>query len=67
MSESILKAIIRLLVIVAKEDDDVTLDEKSTVLQFLYDNFTKDDAKRHYYFFESLIKNYSSQRKLRSM
>ncbi len=55
MSESILKAIIRLLVIVAKEDDEVTLDEKSTVLQFLYDNFTKDDAKKHYDFFESLI------------
>jgi ABC-type multidrug transport system ATPase subunit/tellurite resistance protein len=55
MSESILKAIIRLLVIVAKEDDEVTLDEKSTVLQFLYDNFAKDDAKKYYEFFESLI------------
>ena len=55
MSESILKAIIRLLVIVAKEDNEVTLDEKSTVLQFLYDNFTKDDAKKYYGFFESLI------------
>jgi ABC-type multidrug transport system ATPase subunit/tellurite resistance protein len=55
MSESILKAIIRLLVIVAKEDNEVTLDEKSTILQFLYDNFAKDDAKRHYDFFESLI------------
>ena len=55
MSEIILKAIIRLLVIVAKEDNEVTLDEKSTVLKFLYDNFTKEDAKRYYDFFESVI------------
>lgn len=55
MSESILQAIIRLLVIVAKEDGEVTLDEKSTILQFLYDNFAKDDAKKYYMFFESLI------------
>ena len=55
MSEEILKAIIQLLVIVAKEDE-VTLDEKASILNFLMENFAKDDANRYYRFFENLIK-----------
>ncbi|MFY0688627.1 MAG: ATP-binding cassette domain-containing protein [Cyclobacteriaceae bacterium] len=54
MSEEILKAIIHLLVIVAKEDE-VTLDEKASILNFLMENFAKDDANRYYRLFEELI------------
>ncbi len=54
MSEDILKAIIQLLTIVAKEDD-VTLDEKATVLNFLMENLSQNDANRYYRFFENII------------
>ncbi|MEQ8907146.1 ATP-binding cassette domain-containing protein [Ekhidna sp.] len=47
MSEELLKAIIRLLVIVAKEEGVVDESEKDTVRDFLYENVTRDDTK-HY-------------------
>lgn len=60
MSEQILEAIIRLLAIVAREDD-VTLDEKATIANFLVDNVTMDDAARHLQTFEELAESKESQ------
>ncbi|MEM8909961.1 MAG: TerB family tellurite resistance protein, partial [Bacteroidota bacterium] len=47
MSEELLKAIIQLLVIVAKEGDEVDESEKNSVRQFLYENVSREDTK-HY-------------------
>ena len=47
MSEELLKAIIRLLVIVAKEGDEVDESEKNSVRQFLYENVSREETK-HY-------------------
>ncbi len=47
MSEELLKAIIRLLVIVAKEEGEVDESEKDSVRDFLYENVSRDDTK-HY-------------------
>ena len=47
MSEELLKAIIRLLVIVAKEEGEVAETEKESVRQFLYENVSREDTK-HY-------------------
>ena len=47
MSEELLKAIIRLLVIVAKEEGEVVQAEKDSVRQFLYENVSREDTK-HY-------------------
>ncbi|MEO9868939.1 MAG: TerB family tellurite resistance protein, partial [Ekhidna sp.] len=47
MSEELLKAIIRLLVIVAKEEGEVDESEKESVRDFLYENVSRDDTK-HY-------------------
>ncbi|MEM9896914.1 MAG: TerB family tellurite resistance protein, partial [Bacteroidota bacterium] len=47
MSEELLKAIIRLLVIVAKEEGEVDESEKDAVRDFLYENVSRDDT-RHY-------------------
>ena len=47
MSEELLKAIIRLLVIVAKEEGEVDESEKESVREFLYENVSRDDIK-HY-------------------
>lgn len=47
MSEELLKAIIRLLVIVAKEEGEVDETEKDSVRQFLYENVSREDTK-HY-------------------
>lgn len=47
MSEKLLKAIIRLLVIVAKEEGEVDETEKDSVRQFLYENVSREDTK-HY-------------------
>ena len=47
MSEELLKAIIRLLVIVAKEEDVVDESEKNSVRQFLFENVSREDTK-HY-------------------
>ncbi|MDH5608671.1 MAG: ATP-binding cassette domain-containing protein, partial [Cyclobacteriaceae bacterium] len=55
MSEEILKAIIQLLAIVAQEDD-VTLDEKASIKNFLTESLSANEAEKYYQFFESLIK-----------
>lgn len=47
MSEKLLKAIIRLLVIVAKEEGQVDDTEKDSVREFLYENISRDETK-HY-------------------
>ena len=47
MSEELLKAIIRLLVIVAKEEGEVDESEKDALRDFLYENVSRDDT-RHY-------------------
>ena len=47
MSEELLKAIIRLLVIVAKEEGEVDESEKESVRDFLYENVSRDET-RHY-------------------
>lgn len=47
MSEKLLKAIIRLLVIVAKEEGEVDETEKDSVREFLYENVARDEIK-HY-------------------
>ncbi|MBV6643825.1 MAG: ATP-binding cassette domain-containing protein [Cyclobacteriaceae bacterium] len=51
MSEEILRAIIQLLAIVAKEDD-VTLDEKASIENFLLESLTKEDTKKYLTLFE---------------
>jgi ABC-type multidrug transport system ATPase subunit/uncharacterized tellurite resistance protein B-like protein len=47
MSEKLLKAIIQLLVIVAKEDGVVHEDEKATVRDFLLENVSREDYTRY--------------------
>lgn len=47
MSEELLKAIIQLLVIVAKEEGEVDDTEKDSVREFLYENVSREDTK-HY-------------------
>ena len=47
MSEELLKAIIRLLVIVAKEEGEVDDTEKDSVREFLYENVSRDETN-HY-------------------
>ena len=47
LSEELLKAIIRLLVIVAKEEGEVDESEKDALRDFLYENVSRDDT-RHY-------------------
>ncbi len=54
MSEKILKAIIQLLAIVAKEDQ-VTLDEKASIKNFLNESLSTEDAEKYFKYFESLI------------
>ncbi len=47
MSEELLKAIIRLLVIVAKEDGKVDETEKESVRQFLYENVSREETRKY--------------------
>ena len=58
MSEQILKAIIQLLAIVAKEDD-ITKDEISAIRDFLNESLSADDAKRYLILFKELAKKQS--------
>ncbi len=53
MSEHILKAIIQLLAIVAREDD-VTLDEKASIENFLLDNLSKEDTAKYMDLFDEM-------------
>ena len=45
MSEKLLKTLIRLLVIVAKEQEEVGDSEKESVREFLYENVSRDEIK----------------------
>lgn len=56
MSEEVLNAIIQLLAIVAKEDD-VTLDERASIKNFLSDSLPRDDAKKYMALFDHLSEN----------
>jgi len=55
MSEQILKAIIQLLAIVAKEDD-ITKDEIAAIRDFLSESLSDDDARRYLILFKELAK-----------
>ena len=54
MSEEILRAIIHLLAIVAKEDE-VTLDEKASILSFLKESVTEEDANKYLGHFDKYV------------
>ncbi len=54
MSEQILKAIIQLLAIVAKEDD-LTKDEISAIEEFLAESLSFDDARKYLKLFKELV------------
>jgi len=53
MSEELLKAIIQLLAIVAKEDQ-VTEDERETIEKFLSENLNKEDVQKYLKLFDKL-------------
>ncbi len=61
MSEQILKAIIQLLAIVAKEDD-LTKDEIAAIQDFLSESLSNDDAKRYMRYFKELAKDDGSSK-----
>ena len=54
MSDQLLKTILQLLVIVAREDD-VTSSERDAVLKFLEENVSADECKRYIAFFDKLV------------
>ncbi|WP_436514414.1 ATP-binding cassette domain-containing protein [Ekhidna sp. To15] len=56
MSEELLKAIIRLLVIVAKEEGKVDESEKESVREFLYENVSRDDTKHYLKILDEYVK-----------
>lgn len=56
MSEELLKAIIRLLVIVAKEEGEVDESEKESVREFLYENVSRDDTKHYLKVLDEYVK-----------
>lgn len=56
MSEQLLRAIIHLLAIVAKEDD-VTDDERSAIEEFLLENLNKKDSSKFLVLFDEMCKN----------
>ena len=51
-----LKAIIRLLVIVAKEEGEVDESEKESVREFLYENVSRDDTKHYLKILDEYVK-----------
>ncbi|WP_420317185.1 ATP-binding cassette domain-containing protein [Ekhidna sp.] len=56
MSEELLKAIIRLLVIVAKEEGEVDESEKDSVRDFLYENVSRDDTRYYLKILDDYVK-----------
>ena len=56
MSEELLKAIIQLLAIVAKEDQ-VTADERDTIEKFLNENLNKEEVQKYMKLFDKLTSN----------
>ena len=63
MSEQLLKAIIHLLAIVAKEDD-VTEDERSAIEDFLLENLSKDESLKYMQLFDQLTSHMSGDREV---
>ncbi|UXP31071.1 ATP-binding cassette domain-containing protein [Reichenbachiella agarivorans] len=61
MSEQLLRAIIHLLAIVAKEDD-VTEDERRAIHEFLLENLNKDDSARYLKLFDEMTTNMANGR-----
>ncbi|UXX78055.1 ATP-binding cassette domain-containing protein [Reichenbachiella carrageenanivorans] len=61
MSEQLLKAIIHLLAIVAKEDD-VTEDERNSIEDFLLENLSKGDSLKYMQLFDQMTSHMSSER-----
>jgi len=60
MSEQLLRAIIHLLAIVAKEDD-VTEEERLSIEQFLEENISRQDKEKYMVLFDQLSANMLSQ------
>lgn len=60
MSEELLKAIIKLLVIVAKEDGVVLESEKDSVRNFLYENVSREDTQYYLRLLDQYIKEVST-------
>ncbi|MEM9895082.1 MAG: ATP-binding cassette domain-containing protein [Bacteroidota bacterium] len=56
MSEELLKAIMRLLVIVAKEEGFVDESEINAVRDFLYENVSRDDTKHYLLLLDKYVK-----------
>ena len=56
MSEKLLKAIINLLAIVAKEDE-VTEDERNSIEKFLVENIGKEEAAKYIRFFDRISRS----------
>ncbi|WP_425389710.1 ATP-binding cassette domain-containing protein [Ekhidna sp.] len=56
MSEELLKAIIRLLVIVAKEEGEVDDSEIQSVRDFLYENVSRDDTRYYLGILDEYVK-----------
>lgn len=56
MSEELLRAIIQLLAIVAKEDQ-VTADERDTIAKFLAENLNKEEVQKYLKLFDKLTSN----------
>ncbi|WP_109830693.1 ATP-binding cassette domain-containing protein [Reichenbachiella versicolor] len=63
MSEQLLKAIIHLLAIVAKEDD-VTEDERQAIVDFLLENVSKKDVDKFMKLFDQLSEQMAGERKV---
>ncbi|MEP0367164.1 MAG: ATP-binding cassette domain-containing protein [Cyclobacteriaceae bacterium] len=63
MSEEVLNAIIQLLAIVAKEDD-VTLDERASIHNFLVDSLNTEEANKYMNLFDHLSETATNDRSL---
>lgn len=60
MSEKLLKAIIKLLIILAKEEGEVHASEKESVREFLYENVSREDIQFYLKILEQYIKEVST-------
>ena len=55
MSENLLKAIIKLLVIIAKEEGTILESEKKTIRSFLYENINEEDIPFYLQIFDTYV------------
>lgn len=63
MSEQLLKAIVHLLAIVAKEDD-VTEDERASIEDFLLENLSKDESGKYMILFDKITSSMTNGREV---